>query len=75
MLVFGGYIAGIRTNRGFIFNIETKTWSELPRQGTLPCGRSDHASIVYNNAMYVIGGTSEDSERLPDFWKLDLETL
>lgn len=75
MLVFGGYISGMRSNRSFIFNIETKRWSELKTNGTPPIGRSDHAAIIYNGDMYVIGGTIDDVGRTADFWKLDLATF
>ena len=71
MLIFGGYISGMRTNRVFIFNIETSTWSEQQASGAKPTERCDHSAIVHQNAMYVIGGTV-DTGRKNDFWRLDL---
>ena len=39
-----------------------------------PLPRTGHASFIYNNFLYIFGGSIEDGSLLNDLWKLDLES-
>ena len=39
-----------------------------------PLPRTGHASFIYNNFLYIFGGSIEDGSLLNDLWKLDLDS-
>jgi N-acetylneuraminic acid mutarotase len=75
MVVFGGFVRGERSNSTVIYDYDTKKWTELtPQTDDLPFPRAGHASLVYDDMLYVFGGKNEDNVKLNDFWCLDLNT-
>ncbi|KAL7274003.1 hypothetical protein RUND412_003119 [Rhizina undulata] len=40
----------------YIFDIPTATWSEPVISGIPPCGRSRHATVLYDDKLFVLGG-------------------
>ena len=59
LITIGGkYIdTEVRTDKVIIYNTSTDEWSVGP---TLPCGVCNHATIIDDNDIYVIGGCSCD---------------
>ncbi|KRX07166.1 Galactose oxidase/kelch, beta-propeller [Pseudocohnilembus persalinus] len=39
---------------------------------SLPKPRSNHASVIYNDCLYVYGGNTINNEKLGDFWQFNL---
>lgn len=38
----------------------------------MPCERTGHSAVLYNQAMYIFGGTDPDNNKLRDLWKFDI---
>ena len=54
----GAYIdTECKTDKVMIYNTSTDEWSSGP---TLPCGICNHATVIYNSEIYVIGGHSTE---------------
>ena len=73
MVVFGGYSAGERTNGVFTLNLVNEQWKRAQTSNG-PGPRSSHTAVVFQNHMYVFGGTNEEGEKLNELWRLDLRT-
>jgi len=56
-------------------NLETMTWHEVETIGTGPCVRYNHATALFNDQMFIIGGKDSSHYDLGDAWSLDLRTL
>ncbi|KAK6338885.1 hypothetical protein TWF696_009690 [Orbilia brochopaga] len=75
LIVFGGenenrvYLADV-----YLFDITTSTWSQPQISGPTPRGRSRHSVTLYDDKLYVIGGT-HGSDVLDDLVYLDLNTM
>lgn len=76
LLVFGGenehreYLSDI-----VILDISTCTWTQPDVRGPAPRGRARHASVIYEDKLFVIGGvTGENNLILDDLCYLDLRT-
>ena len=41
-----------------MLDLELKRWTSLVRIGNPPSSRDSHVSFIYNNAMYVVGGSA-----------------
>ena len=54
------------------FDLHTHTWSHQPTQGR-EVRRNGHAAVVWQGAMYVVGGSDEGGPR-PEVMRLDLQT-
>lgn len=72
MYIFGGFIAGERTNQLIVYNFREQMWSRVKPQGAKPSARNDHSSCIYNNCMYIFGGRNNDNKKLNDLWKYDI---
>ena len=59
MLVFGG--VSFRTKSKlrtlYEFNLDFGSWRELHPQGEEPAGRMGHAAVVYQQSLFIIGGS------------------
>ena len=74
LLIFGGE----NEHREFlsdvvIFDIPTATWTQPDVGGAIPKGRARHASVIYDEKLFVVGGLS-GKETLDDICYLDLKT-
>ncbi|KAL1962527.1 hypothetical protein VTN77DRAFT_9402 [Rasamsonia byssochlamydoides] len=76
LIVFGGenehreYLSDI-----VILDIPTSTWTQPDVRGPIPRGRARHASVIYEDKLFVIGGvTGENNHILDDLCYLDLKT-
>jgi len=76
MIIFGGFVDGLRTNEIYRFHFLTKRWEliisqSLPKQ--CPPPRAAHSSIVFGDKMIIFGGKDEDNEKLNDVWAFDFK--
>ena len=72
MIIFGGYSKGDRTNTVYAMDLENYSWKTLAAQGPEPEVRSSHSACVHGDSLWVLGGISDESEKLNDFWRFDL---
>ena len=79
IILFGGYSEGEMLNTIYRFNIETREITKIDNAGAdpnnIPLPRTGHASFIYNNSLYIFGGSIKDGGLLNDLWKLDLESI
>eukprot|EP00002_Diphylleia_rotans_P037878 TRINITY_DN851_c0_g1_i4.p1 TRINITY_DN851_c0_g1~~TRINITY_DN851_c0_g1_i4.p1 ORF type:complete len:1328 (-),score=243.35 TRINITY_DN851_c0_g1_i4:664-4647(-) len=60
MYVFGGLEPDKKLSNGlYEFSFETRTWKEIKSAGEVPSPRFRHASVVYKEYMFVIGGSKD----------------
>lgn len=76
LLVYGGenehreYLSDV-----VILDLKTMHWTQPEIQGPQPRGRARHASVVYEDKLFIIGGlTGETNYILDDICYLDLKT-
>lgn len=72
LYVFGGAADGILDNEVYCFDVDSRLWSIIqPGPGSeTPCGRVFHSGAVWNNGMYVFGGTIDSlSNRSGDLYR------
>ncbi len=73
LYVFGGAADGILDNEAHCFDVDSRSWSVIqPAAGSeTPCGRVFHSAAVWNNALYIFGGTIDSlSNRSGDLYRL-----
>ena len=79
LYVYGGGAAdGILDNDVHCFDVDSRTWSVMrPAEGSeVPCRRVFHSAAVWNNGMYVFGGTIDSlSNRSGDLYRFSLSTF
>ena len=61
---FGGTDGRYHYNDTWAFDFSTKTWSELPCTGYIPCPREGHAAALVDDIMYIFGGRSVDGANI-----------
>ncbi|KAE9041039.1 hypothetical protein PR003_g3830 [Phytophthora rubi] len=62
--VFGGYDGDRRLNDFFSYNFSTRNWTNVfVNAGQQPTPRYGHAAVVYDNAMYIFGGSDSHYDR------------
>ena len=71
MYIFGGLIAGERSNQLIIYSFQGGYWSRVKPNGAQPEARNGHSACIYKNNMYIFGGRN-DNEKLNDIWKFDI---
>ena len=72
LYVFGGAADGILDNEVHCFDVDSRLWSVIqPASGSeTPCGRVFHSAAVWNNSMYIFGGTIDSvSNRSGDLYR------
>ena len=58
-----------------VFDLKTAHWTQPEVRGQIPKGRARHASVIYEDKLFIIGGvTGEASHILDDIAYLDLKT-
>lgn len=77
LLIFGGenehrtYLSDL-----IIFDLETAHWTQPAQNGPIPRGRARHASVLYDDKLFVMGGISgQNNCVLDDICYLDLKTF
>jgi hypothetical protein len=74
MYIFGGFIAGERTNQLIIYSFDEPCWSRVKPKGPQPSPRNGHSACIYKSFMYIFGGRDDDNNKLNDMWKFNIET-
>lgn len=72
LYVFGGAADGILDNEVHCFDVDSRLWSVIqPASGSeTPCGRVFHSAAVWNNSLYIFGGTIDSvSNRSGDLYR------
>ena len=72
MYIFGGFIAGDRTNQLIIYTFKGSMWSRVKTEGAQPSARNGHSACIYNNCIYIFGGNNKDNKKLNDIWKYEI---
>jgi hypothetical protein len=63
---FGGTDGAFHYNDTWVFDLATRTWSELTCIGFIPVPREGHAAALVGDVMYVFGGRGVDGKDLGD---------
>ena len=77
IILFGGYSEGKMLNKIYRYNIRTeeiKLQKEQDEENT-PEPRIGHGSFIFQNFLYIFGGSIQDGNLLNDLWKLDLNNF
>lgn len=61
---FGGTDGRYHYNDTWAFDLATKSWSELPCTGYIPCPREGHAAALVDDIMYIFGGRGVDGANI-----------
>ena len=78
MFVFGGFVAGARTNDLHMFDLDANTWTrlydhrdwdEIEPPSDFPVPRSGQAVGAKNGAVVVFGGRNNFNDMLGDTWE------
>jgi len=78
LYVYGGAADGILDNEVHCFDVDSHTWGVIsPTESSdVPCGRVFHSATVWNNCMYMFGGTIDSmSSRSGDLYRFRFSTL
>jgi hypothetical protein len=71
---FGGHTGRHSLNDTWSFNISTRKWTELQCTGSIPSSRTQHAAVLVDGVMYVLGGHAPDNTELGDLTALNLSS-
>ena len=74
MYIFGGFIAGERTDQLIVYSFKGPAWARIKTNGPSPSARNGHSACIYKNCMYVFGGRNNDNKKLNDLWKYEILT-
>jgi Kelch motif len=76
MVIFGGFVNGVRNNDVYKFTFITRKWELLkPSTAAAPAPRAAHSSIIYKDLIIIFGGKDEDNEKLNDVWAFNLRNF
>lgn len=64
--IFGGTDGAFHYNDTWVFDLATRTWTELTCIGFIPVPREGHAAALVGDVMYVFGGRGVDGKDLGD---------
>lgn len=75
MIVFGGFVNGVRTNEIYKFHFPTRKWEHLQSASVkVPVERAAHSAIIYKDLLIIFGGKDEENEKLNDVWAFNLKS-
>ena len=77
LIIYGGMSGKDYNRHVYCFDTQNKAIENLTQNlenDKLPPPRQDHASVIYNDCLYVYGGIGPDSKIYDDMWKFDLKT-
>ena len=60
----------------YVFNFATNAWSKVDAPGDAPSARKYHSTVLYDNAVYILGGCLllPDRPLTNEFFRFDLST-
>ncbi len=74
MIAFGGFVDSGRENDLWEYGFESGQWKKIePITKEMPCKRSGHSAVIYQDKMYIFGGVDDEINRLNDLWEFDLK--
>ena len=75
MVIFGGFVNGVRTNEVYRYHFNSRKWELLkPVNALVPQARAAQSAIAYKDLLIIFGGKDEDNEKLNDVWAFHLKT-
>lgn len=75
MIIFGGFVRGVRTSEMYRYYFKENRWEYVEYQGRKqPPKRAGHSMVVLNDSLFVFGGKDEDNYKLNDLWEFNLTT-
>jgi Galactose oxidase, central domain len=76
MIVYGGFVKGVRTNQIDKFLFQENRWVKVnvPPTSPMPKARCGHSAVIHQNSMWIFGGKDDDNRKLNDLWRFDLGT-
>lgn len=77
LYVFGGAADNILSNDLHCFDLDSQTWSlvQCDPKSRIPTGRLFHAAAVIDKAMYIFGGTVDNSIRFGEMFKFQFASF
>ncbi|KAG9085142.1 Negative regulator of mitotic exit [Ceratobasidium sp. 370] len=73
--IFGGTDGAFHYNDTWVFDLATRTWTELTCIGFIPVPREGHAAALVGDVMYVFGGRGVDGKDLGDLGSFKISNL
>ena len=58
MILFGGHDGSRHLSDTHVFHFDTQTWIHFDIEGEPPIPRDSHASVMYQDSMFVFGGST-----------------
>lgn len=74
LISFGGTDCQYHYNDTWVFDTQTRVWSELNCIGFIPSPREGHAAALVDDVMYVFGGRGLDGKDLGDLGAFKLSS-
>ena len=71
---FGGSECQYHYNDTWVFDTQTRVWSELNCIGFIPSPREGHSAALVDDVMYVFGGRGLDGKDLGDLGAFKLSS-
>jgi len=71
MYLFGGHDGSRHLNDTYVFDFMAKTWCEVQTDGPIPYPRDSHVAVMYENSMFIYGGSTGSA--MDDFHQLQLD--
>ena len=77
IILFGGYSEGSLLNKIFRFNLRNNDIKaqKVQDEENMPEPRIGHAAFIFQDFLYIFGGSIQDGNLLNDLWKLDLNNF
>jgi len=78
MIIFGGGCWNnnerVYMNNVYTYDLLCNSWECLPAKGSIPCGRSFHSTILYEDSLVVFGGwwMTGDGKKRKEYYTNDL---
>jgi N-acetylneuraminic acid mutarotase len=73
LYIFGGWNGFYRLNELLLFAFELNSMKRISSSsGNVPCGRSGHSSVIYDDYLYIYGGMNQEGERMNDLHHYDI---
>ena len=70
-----GFRNGAMNNQLLCYDPNTHNWTNPQCFGSIPTPRSNHASTIFNDKVWVLGGKDSSNNKLGDFFELRMNSL
>jgi len=72
--IYGGYAGNQKTSTVYTYDISSNIISRLKTKLPRPAPRSCHSAVIYNEQIYIFGGSNKNNEKLNDLWSLNISS-